>query len=94
MKKTINKLTATGLMTFLIIASCSKELDKTDTNSPTQESYFKTATELQNGVNAIYRRDLGIHLDLLDNNEVVIYTYVKTDPYYSGDLKSTKWDSF
>src|SRR6185295_15220009 len=31
-----------------------KKLNVLDKNNPTTESYFKTAAELQNGVNAIY----------------------------------------
>ena len=34
--------------------ACEKKLNVLDQNNPTQESYFKTAAELQNGVNAIY----------------------------------------
>src|SRR5688572_22119098 len=41
-------------LTIVLIASCDRKLDVFDENNPTQESYFKTASELQNGVNAIY----------------------------------------
>jgi len=54
MKKNINKLVFAGLLTFLTVISCDKKLNVLDRNSPTQESYFKTAAELQNGINAIY----------------------------------------
>jgi len=54
MKKNIIKLVSTTLLTFIVILGCEHKLDVLDKNSPTQESYFKTATELQNGVNAIY----------------------------------------
>lgn len=54
MKQNINKyIVATLLVTTGIIA-CTKKLEVTDENSPTIESYFKTASELQNGVNAVY----------------------------------------
>jgi len=36
------------------ITACKDKLEVLDENNPTTESYFKTATELQNGVNAIY----------------------------------------
>ena len=39
---------------FTCIIACDKKLDVLDENNPTTESYFKTAAELQNGVNAIY----------------------------------------
>src|SRR5690349_11310971 len=54
MKHNINKLIIAGALSFTCIMSCDKKLDVLDPNNPTQESYFKTATELQNGVNAIY----------------------------------------
>jgi hypothetical protein len=57
MKQTLNKLLIGSLLltTFIVVVvSCDKKLDVVDENSPTQESYFKTAAELQNGVNAIY----------------------------------------
>lgn len=42
------------VLTVVIVVSCDRKLDVFDKNNPTQESYFKTAAELQNGVNAIY----------------------------------------
>ncbi len=46
-------ITATAIGTAAVIA-CNKKLEVTDQNNPTIESYFKTAAELQNGVNAVY----------------------------------------
>lgn len=37
-----------------VIVACNKKLNVLDKNNPTTESYFKTAAELQNGVNAVY----------------------------------------
>lgn len=54
MKKNINKVVSAGFLTLVVIIACEKKLNVLDKNSPTQESYFKTAIELQNGVNAIY----------------------------------------
>ena len=54
MKLKINKLVLTGLVGFACIVACDKKLDILDQNNPTTESYFKTADELQKGVNAIY----------------------------------------
>lgn len=47
----ITAVIAAGTIT---IVACNKKLDVLDQNNPTTESYFKTASELQNGVNAIY----------------------------------------
>jgi len=54
MKKNMLILAFAGIVTLLIVIACEKKLNILDENSPTQESYFKTAVELQNGVNAIY----------------------------------------
>jgi len=54
MKQHIYKLTITVVLVFISILSCNKKLDTTDQNNPTISSYFKTAAELQNGVNGIY----------------------------------------
>src|SRR5688500_10126607 len=54
MKQDLNKLILTGLLAVAIIIACEKKLDVLDQNNPTIESYFKTAGELQNGVNGIY----------------------------------------
>ena len=42
------------MLSVSIISACTKKLDVLDENNPTSESYFKTASELQNGVNSVY----------------------------------------
>lgn len=54
MKKHINKLVVAFILVVTCIIACTKDLNVTDQNNPTIESYFKTASELQNGVNAVY----------------------------------------
>lgn len=54
MKKNINKLLLVVLSGLAVINACTEKLDVLDVNNPTVESYFKTAAELQSGVNAIY----------------------------------------
>ena len=54
MKQNINKLILAFILVVASVIACNKDLDVTDQNNPTIESYFKTAAELQNGVNAIY----------------------------------------
>src|SRR5215204_7750332 len=54
MKQNINKLIIAGLLSFTCITSCDEKLDVLDPNNPTQDTYFKTAAELQNGVNSVY----------------------------------------
>src|SRR6187402_3439998 len=54
MKRTINKLIIVVLLVSASMIACHEKLDVLDENNPTSESYFKTAQELQNGVNAVY----------------------------------------
>jgi len=54
MKQNISKLVMAVVLIFISTVGCDKKLDVLDENNPTPESYFKTALELQNGVNAIY----------------------------------------
>ena len=54
MKQRNYKMISVGVMLLISIIACDKKLNVTDQNNPTQESYFKTAAELQNGVNSIY----------------------------------------
>jgi hypothetical protein len=53
MKQNIKSIIAAALLVTSMQA-CNKKLDVLDENNPTIESYFKTAAELQNGVNAAY----------------------------------------
>lgn len=54
MKNFIKILSLSIILIVASIFACNEKLDVTDQNNPTTESYFKTAAELQNGVNAIY----------------------------------------
>ena len=54
MKQNISKLVMAVVLVFISTVGCDKKLDVLDENNPTVDSYFKTASELQNGVNAIY----------------------------------------
>ena len=57
MKRNIKIISVTSVTIVLVTAvifACNKKLDQTDQNNPTTESYFKTAAELQNGVNGVY----------------------------------------
>ncbi len=54
MKRNIKILSVTIVLVTAVIFGCNKKLNQSDQNNPTTESYFKTAAELQNGVNAVY----------------------------------------
>jgi starch-binding outer membrane protein, SusD/RagB family len=55
MKRNIKILAAALILVSIAgVLACNKDLNQTDQNNPTIESYFKTAAQLQNGVNAVY----------------------------------------
>lgn len=54
MKLSLIKSTSIFALAFAGITACQNKLDVTDRDNPTTDSYFKTAAELQNGVNAVY----------------------------------------
>lgn len=54
MKFSLIKYTSAIILVSFSIVACDNKLDTIDQNSPTTASYFKTAMELQNGVNGIY----------------------------------------
>ena len=54
MKRNIKILVFAGALALVVVISCEKKLNVVDTNTPTQESYFKTAVELEKGVNGTY----------------------------------------
>ncbi len=53
-KRNVSLLITGTVLAAVVIVACNKKLDVTDQNNPTTESYFKTASELQQGVNAVY----------------------------------------
>ena len=54
MKRYMKILISAFILCIILIIACNKKLNVLDQNNPTAESYFKTAAELQNGVNAVY----------------------------------------
>ena len=54
MRRNINILVAAIILGVAAVIACNKRLNVFDQNNPTTTSYFKTAAELRNGVNAAY----------------------------------------
>ena len=54
MRRKISILIIAIIVGTAVMIACNKKLNVLDKNNPTIESYFKTAAELQNGVNAVY----------------------------------------
>ena len=54
MRRYINLALITVILFIAVLIACTKKLNVLDKNNPTTDSYFKVASELQNGVNAVY----------------------------------------
>ncbi len=80
MKRYISILIVAIILVFTGIIACNKKLDVLDPNNPTAESYFKTAIELQNGVNAVY--------STLRSGELVGREWFFTHDMRSGETNS------
>jgi hypothetical protein len=53
-KRNVNLLIAFIISGTAVMVACNEKLNVLDKNNPTTESYFKTADELQKGVDAVY----------------------------------------
>jgi starch-binding outer membrane protein, SusD/RagB family len=54
MRRYIQLFTIAAVLVTAAVIACNKRLNQFDQNDPTTQSYFKTAVELRNGVNAVY----------------------------------------
>ena len=79
---------AACLIVFSI--SCKKKLDIPNPNSPTTENFWKTATDAQYGINAIYST---FHRVGLSRNEFFI-TIIRSDEGYSTSPNATLVNNF
>lgn len=67
------------LLTYRLAVSASGEY--TEFHGGTQSLALSAIVTTVNRVNQIYNRDLGVQLNLIDNNDVLIYTDANSDPY-------------
>jgi hypothetical protein len=58
----------------------------------TVSASLASVVEAINRVNAVYERDLGIHLTLVKDNDKLIFTDPATDPYIGPSEDSPDWD--
>jgi hypothetical protein len=79
--------TATTLRTYHLALAATAEFTQTY-GSGTVDGALSAMTTTINGVNAIYERDLGIHLTLVANETSIIFTNTATDGYTSDDATS------
>jgi hypothetical protein len=79
--------TGTTLRTYRLALAATAEYTQ-QYGGGTVAGALGTMTTLINAVNAIYERDLAIHLTLIGNETSIIFTNSATDGYTSDDAKS------
>lgn len=72
------------LRTFRLAVAATGEY--TDYHGGTVNGAMSAITTTMNRVNGIYERDMGVHFDLVANNDDVIYLDGDTDPFTAGDV--------
>jgi hypothetical protein len=75
----------TDLRTYRLALAATAEFTQTY-GGGTVDGALSRMTTLINAVNAIYERDLGIHLTLVANETSIIFTNPSTDGYTSNDV--------
>lgn len=80
----LNIVTGTQLRTYRLALAATAEFTQTY-GGGTVGGALSAMTTLINGINAIYERDLAIHLQLIDNEASLIFINPATDGYTSDD---------
>lgn len=80
----LNIATGTTLRTYRLALAATAEFTQTY-GGGTVGGALSALTTTINGINAIYERDLAIHLQLIDNETSIIFTNPATDGYTSDN---------
>jgi uncharacterized protein (TIGR03437 family) len=83
----LNTTTVTTLRTYRLALAATAEFTQ-EYGGGTVAGALSAMTTMINGVNAIYERDLGIHLKLINNEASIIFTNSATDGYTSDNVNS------
>lgn len=83
----LNTTTVTTLRTYRLALAATAEFTQ-EYGGGTVAGALSAMTTMINGVNAIYERDLGIHLKLINNEASIIFTNAATDGYTSDNVNS------
>lgn len=75
---------STSSLTYRIAVAATGEY--VSKNGGTVESTLAAIATTINRVNQVFEQDLGIHLNLVENNDQLIYLNSSTDPYDSDDV--------
>lgn len=88
-----NRSSSAELLIFRLALSCNGEYTQYYGGTVAQALAGMNATMTR--VNGVFERDLAIHMNIIANNDLVIYTNASTDPYstnlnsWNGQLQST-----
>lgn len=75
------------LRTYRLALACTVEYSSAATGSgnPTKEQVLAKMVTSMNRVNGVYETDVAVHMNLVDNNDTLIYLPGTTDPYSNND---------
>ena len=80
------KINGASRRTFRLALACTGEYAvKVAGASPTKSAVLAKMVTSMNRVNGVYERELGVHMDLIVNNDALIYLNGSTDPYTNNN---------
>ncbi len=83
----VSQCIGTNLRTYRLALSCTHQyaVAATGKTSPTKTQTLAKIVTSINRVNAVYELELGIHFNLIANENSIIYVNTTTDPYTGND---------
>ncbi len=75
------------LRTYRLALACTVEYSSAATGSgnPTKEQVLAKMVTSMNRVNGVYETDVAVHMNLVDNNDTLIFLPGSSDPYSNND---------
>lgn len=75
------------LRTYRLALACTIEYSAAATGltNPTKEQVLAKMVTSMNRVNGVYEKDVAVHMNLVENNDTLIYLPGTTDPYSNND---------
>jgi hypothetical protein len=91
-KKSAYKMHGANRYTYRLALACTGEysIKVAGTSTPTVATSLSAMTTSINRVNGVYEREIGVHLNFVANNDLLIYFDGTTDPYNNGSSTTMK----
>lgn len=82
-KTSANKLHGTTRYTYRLALACTGEYSAAvaGTGMPSVSTSLSAMTTSMNRVNGVYEREIGVHMNLIANNNLIVYLDGASDPY-------------